>query len=199
MHAQITLSILLYGSESQIYSPSQLTKLNSLHFKALRQIFSIRSSFYHRVLEPSDAQCSNEFLMRMALDHVPRLMTPSQRIISERISYLGHILRHEESLEHVTIFQTAHVYRRLQTRRPGKPRVHWPELTMAEAYQRHQFIQDGSPYPSLSSLDHPLFQHAQRQLVTEYHTPSFGNTQIWRTLTPASHDRQHWKSIVSLR
>ena len=37
----------LHGSESQVYSLAQITKIDSLHYKALRQIFKIKShSFF---------------------------------------------------------------------------------------------------------------------------------------------------------
>ena len=42
VHSQIVLAILLYGSESQMYLHSDLTKLNKLHYKVLRQIFNIK-------------------------------------------------------------------------------------------------------------------------------------------------------------
>ena len=80
VHAQIVLAILLYGSESQTYTPTQLTKLNSIHFKVLRQIFGVKTSFYHRVLEPSEELCSNEYLMTLVKEHVPYLMVPSQKL-----------------------------------------------------------------------------------------------------------------------
>ena len=57
VYSQIVQSILLHG-ESQVYSPAQITGFDSLHYKALRQIFQIKSP-YHRVLDPSDAPCSN--------------------------------------------------------------------------------------------------------------------------------------------
>ena len=149
------------------------------------------------MLEPSEELCSNEYLMTLVKEHVPYLMVPSQKIISSRISYLGHILRHEEELEHYTIFQASHAYRRFFTRRPGKPRVHWPELSMAEAYQRQQHYSQGYTKPPLMQLDHPLYQHAQRQLVTETHSVHYGNTTLWRTLHPLAQNRKSWTTLVS--
>ena len=66
IYAQIVMAILLHGSESQVYTPAQITKLNSLHYKVLRQILQIKSSYYHRVLDPSSADCSNHFLLQQA-------------------------------------------------------------------------------------------------------------------------------------
>ena len=60
VHAQITLAILLFGTESQTYTHSQMQKLNTIHYKALRKIFSVQSSYYHRVLSQDNAECSNE-------------------------------------------------------------------------------------------------------------------------------------------
>ena len=42
LHNQIVLAILLYGSESQTYTPAQLQRFNALHFKVLRQIFGVK-------------------------------------------------------------------------------------------------------------------------------------------------------------
>lgn len=42
-------SILLHGSKSQIYSPAQIARIDSLHYKALQQIFLVKSP-YHRIL-----------------------------------------------------------------------------------------------------------------------------------------------------
>ena len=146
VHSQITLAILLYGSESQVYTRDQTARLNLLHYKTLRQIFNIRSSFYHRVLTPTEEQCSNEYLMKLAYEHVPNIRTPSQTIQSSRIAYLGHILRHEESIESMIIFNSTHAYRQISSRRPGAPRTHWAELTMSEAYLRLQYQQQ-NPRP----------------------------------------------------
>ena len=74
VYSQIVLAILLYGSESQFYLRSHVTKLSKLHYKVLRQILSIKSSFYHKVVEPSDADCSNdEYLSQLAYESAPKL------------------------------------------------------------------------------------------------------------------------------
>ena len=68
VHFQIVLAILLCGSELPMYSHAHFTKLNKLHFKVLRQIFNIKSSF-PKVLEPSAAECSNEYLAQLAYEY----------------------------------------------------------------------------------------------------------------------------------
>ena len=107
VHAQITLAILLFGSESQTYTQTQMQKLNTIHYKALRKIFSVKSSYYHRVLSPDNADCSNEYLLKLAYEHMPQLQPPSQSIQSSRLAYLGHLLRHESQLENYFCFNTA--------------------------------------------------------------------------------------------
>ena len=100
IYAQIVMAILLHGSESQVYTPAQITKLNSLHYKVLRQILQIKSSYYHTVLVPSHEDCSKQFLLQQAFAQVPGLLLPSQLISKNRIKHLGHILRHPSCIEH---------------------------------------------------------------------------------------------------
>ena len=106
VHSQIVLAILFYGSESQMYSQTHLKKLNKLHFQVLRRIFNLKSSFYHKVLAPSETECSNEYLAQLAYEYAPRLVSPSQKIFPSQIAYAGHILRHHDSLEHQRVSPT---------------------------------------------------------------------------------------------
>ena len=199
IHSQIVLTILLYGAESQMYLQSHLTKLNKLHDKVLRQIFNLKSSFYHKALEPSQAECSNEYLSQLAYEYAPKLLSPSQHIISSRIAYLGHILRHADSLEHISTFQTAHAYRRLHRKRPGHPRVHWAELTMTQAYQRHQIISSGTQIPRPYQIHHDIYHHPTEREVATLHSRYFGNTDLWRTLQPLAQNRRAWAELEVLR
>lgn len=80
IYSQIVQAILLHG--------------DSLHYKALRQIWQIKSSYYHRVLHPSDADCSNQRLLDLSLQTLPSLVPTSLRISDPRTKCLGHILRH---------------------------------------------------------------------------------------------------------
>ena len=196
VHSQITLAILLYGSESQVYTRDQTARLNLLHYKTLRQIFNIRSSFYHRVLTPTEEQCSNEYLMKLAYEHVPNIRTPSQTIQSSRIAYLGHILRHEESIESMIIFNSTHAYRQISSRRPGAPRTHWAELTMSEAYLRLQYQQQNPRPPRTYEVDHPFYKYLHRSDIHAAHSAQLNNTPIFRTLSPIAYDRLQWKRLV---
>ena len=110
MHKSLWQS-LLHGSESQIYTPAQITKLNSLHYKVLRQILQIKSSYYHRVLDPSSADCSNHFLLQQAFAQVPGLLLPSQLMSKNRLKYLVDILRHPTCIEHHLCFNNSPSFR----------------------------------------------------------------------------------------
>lgn len=99
---------LLHGSESQVYSPAQITKIDSLHYKALRQIFKIKSPFYHRVILPSDSPCSNEFLLSLSYPVLSSCIPSSLRISDSRLKYLAHILRHPSSPE--SVCSTHHIH-----------------------------------------------------------------------------------------
>ena len=142
------MAILLYGCESQVYTPAQITGFNALHYKVLRQIFQVKSSFYHRVLQPSDAECSKAFFFQLAYAHAPRLLIPSQRIPVQRLRCLGHILRHFDSLEHKISFNISHSLRTISSPfRIGRSRVHWPEIAMSEAYRRYLQLHNGQSAP----------------------------------------------------
>ena len=73
--------------------------MNTVHFKSLRRIFKIKSSVYRGVLDPSSADCSNEYLACLAFSarHVP---TSSQLYSQQRFQVLGHLYRHVETMEY---------------------------------------------------------------------------------------------------
>ena len=79
-YSSIVQSILLHGMESQTFSPAQVAKIDALHYKALRHIFQIKSPYYHRVLQPSDADCSNEYLQNLSYQILPTVIPNSLRI-----------------------------------------------------------------------------------------------------------------------
>ena len=98
---------------SQVYSPAQITLFHSLH-ETLRQIFQIKSPYYHRVLNPSDAPCKNEFLS-LAYPVLPTLYPLSMKISDRRIQYLGHILRHPDSPESLICFNPSRTLRTISS------------------------------------------------------------------------------------
>lgn len=104
VYSQTIQAILLHGSESQVYSTAQTTRIDSLHFKALRQVLQVKSSYYHRVLNPSDSECSNQYLLDQSFQVLRSLKPTSIRISHSRTKYLGHIFRHPTSLEYQITF-----------------------------------------------------------------------------------------------
>ena len=120
-YRSIVLSILTYAMDSALLSPSQIQKMNTVHFKSLRRVFKIKSSFYHRVLEPTNADCSNEYLAGLAYD-IQRIPAPSQLYSQQRLQLLGHLYRHIDTLEYQVTFMGSHAYRHVLSRnRPGRP------------------------------------------------------------------------------
>ena len=98
-YRSIVQSILMYAMDSAQITPPQLTKLNSVHLKSIRCIFKIKSLFYHRVLNPSAADCSHQYLAGLAFSS-RQVITPSQLHSQNRLTILGHLFRHPASLEY---------------------------------------------------------------------------------------------------
>ena len=192
---------MLYGSESQTYTPAQLQRFNALHFKVLRQIFGVKSSYYHRVLAPSSDSCSNAFLARKAAAFLPYQLTPSQIISQKRLQYLGHIMRHPYSLEHAMIFGPSHSFLRLSSPyRRGAPRAHWYELAFTEAYHRVHLV-TMNQHPRPYEIHHPGYRTATLDLHKSYqgsHMPTwFDNTKQFRQISPFWQDRSKWGQLVN--
>ena len=201
IYAQIVMAILLHGSESQVYTPAQITKLNSLHYKVLRQILQIKSSYYHRVLVPSDEDCSNQFLLQQAFAQVPGLLLPSQLISKNRIKYLGHILRHPSCIEHRICFNNSRSLRTISSPfRRGAPRAHWPEIALAESQYRLQCYRDNN-LPSPGENLHPFFEHFTLQELKIWNHPSmtqwYDTTRQMHQLLPIAEQRDVWKQILN--
>ena len=54
-------------------------------------MLNIKSSFYHKVLEPSEADCSNEYLSRLAYEYSPKELTPTGACIENARATLEYI------------------------------------------------------------------------------------------------------------
>ena len=93
-----------FSSLSRVYSPAQIIKIDNRHYKTLRQIFKIKSPYYHRVLLPTDSPCSNECLLSLSYPILPTCVPSSLRISDSRLKYLGQILRHPSSPDSITMF-----------------------------------------------------------------------------------------------
>ena len=199
VYCSIVLSILTYAMDSELLSPSQIQKMNSVHFKSLRRIFKVKSSFYHRVLEPTTADCSNEYLAGLAYD-VKRVPTPSQLYSQQRLQLLGHLYRHMETLEYQVAFMGSNAYRHvLSPNRPGRPRPHWAESCLTEASRRISFLQSDDP-PIRSDMHNEFFTIPTMHQICSAHGSSnlvrTDNTPLHRRVHPYCQHRARWKRLV---
>ena len=199
VYKSIILSILAYGMESCCPAPSQQGRVDSLHFKNLRRIFRVKSSYYHRVLQPSEAPCSNEYLSERA-NAFTVLPTPSQQFSFNRLKLLGHILRHPDTYEATSTFMQSKAYRFISGgNRSGRPSLHWAEVAMTEAYMRLQHA-DTDKTPAVAEIHHPYWSIPSQQLVKQMHSasslPGMDNTRLFRRINPVAQDRHLWQQIT---
>ena len=135
----------------------QISKIYSLHYKALRQIFKIKSPYFHRVLLPSDSPCSNEYVLSLSYPVLSTCIPSSLRISDSRIKCLGHILRHPSSPASIIMFNPSFSLQTISSPfRRGAPRAHWPELSLAEASHRHTALNTSAPL--LGQFHHEFYR-----------------------------------------
>ena len=181
-----------------VISPAQVSKVDSLHYKALRQFFHIKSPYYHRVIQPSDASCSNEYLQSLSYQVLPSVIPNSHRISDLRIKHLGHILRHPLSHEYSLMFNPSGTLRTLSSPyRRGAPRAHWPELALAEALFKISTRRNS--IPPLGSFYHPfytLFTIADLKALRGANMPNwiFTTLQI-QMIFPIAYEREQWSLL----
>ena len=190
-YSTIVQSILLHGMESQTLSPAQVAKVDSLHYKALRQIFHIKSPYYHRVIQPSDASCSNEYLQSLSYQVLPSVIPNSHRISDLRMKYLGHIIRHPLSFEYSLMFSPSGTLRTLSSPyRRGAPRAHWPELALAEAQFKISTRRNSIP------PFYTLFTIADLKALRGVNMPNwiFTTLQI-QMIFPIAYEREQWSLL----
>ena len=72
--------------------------------------------FYQRVLEPTEAQCSNQYLASLA-DPTRKVITPSQLYSQQRMQLFGHLHTHPESIENKSTYMSSHAYRHVRAGR----------------------------------------------------------------------------------
>ena len=185
--------------ESSQLIPPQLTKLNHVHYKSLRRIFRIKSSFYHRVLNPTSEDCSNSYLASLSFDS-SRVIIPSQIYSQNRLTLLGHLFHDPHSLEFSSTFMLSGQYR--YTRGPnrvGRPRLHPAESVMSEASNRISHLTSDQA-PLHNDIDNSFFQIPNASKVRLTHvSPSLmwmDNTTLYRRIQPRALDRREWIQVV---
>ena len=199
VYRSIVQAILMYAMDSELLSQSQLTRLNAVHFKAVRRILKIKSSYYHRVIEPSDAECSNEYLAGLSF-RARQVVTPSQIYSHDRLRLFGHILRHTDSLEFHSSFMPSGAYRHTQgPNRLGRPRLHWAESCMVEANNRIHYIMSDSP-PSHSDIHNSYFEIPTAAAVRVAHAGQslvwMDNTLLYRQSRHFALNRKKWSDLL---
>ena len=104
----------------------------------LRAILVVKSSYYHRILHPSDAPCSNDYLLSLAYPHAlpinSLLLSPSRTLtFGFWATFLGTLLKWSTQLccsNSLSLRTISSPHRR------GAPRGHWPETAVAESQFR---------------------------------------------------------------
>ena len=124
----------------------------------LRAILVVKSSYYHRILHPSDAPCSNDYLLSMAYRHAPYQFPPSITISNSHIRLLDHILRHSAETEHSLCCNNSLSLRTISSPHRGAPRAHWSKTAVAESQFRFLCLTHGNR-PEAGNFLHRFYTH----------------------------------------
>ena len=186
--------------ESQVLNKNLLKRLDGFHFKVLRQILGFHSSYYHKVVNASPAECSNEYIHREVHRRGFQVPTVTQLVSERRLKYFGHIWRHPNSTEHKVAFNDVMSFRKLRGNfRPGAPRVHWPELCMVESSNRITHLATGFR-PDTKYLSSPYYHTPDKNEIFSAMGPHLHNfydtTQHVRSIRPFASDRAQWKRVT---
>ena len=199
VYRSIVLTIMMYAMDSVLLTSLQIRKLDTVHYKSLRRIFKIKSSYYHRVLDPTDAQCSNQYLASLAYSS-RRVQSPSQLYSQQRLQLFGQIHRHPDSIENKSTYMSSHAYRHIRApSRPGRPKIHWAESCMVQAAQRIDHLMSDQAPPH-DHIHNDFFEVPSFQQVRHAHRASglvwMDNTSLFRYVHPKCQDRTYWQKVV---
>ena len=132
-HLRRTLgSKLSYGKHVLPLRDDILRKLDTFHYKGLRQLLKVPSTYVDRAY-------TNAILLQQAEEACGKRITPvSQRLIERSIKELGVIYRlpRDDARRQATLTDES-VANLPQTYRVGKPRIHWTLITMQRAWKMH--------------------------------------------------------------
>eukprot|EP00929_Paragymnodinium_shiwhaense_P102580 TRINITY_DN6578_c0_g1_i1.p1 TRINITY_DN6578_c0_g1~~TRINITY_DN6578_c0_g1_i1.p1 ORF type:complete len:1328 (+),score=-43.05 TRINITY_DN6578_c0_g1_i1:198-3986(+) len=138
-HAVIRAKV-AYGLETVRLTPKNIRRLDTFYYRGLRRILDVPSTYI-------DRQYSNQWLLEEINKHfeprqgAPRVITLSQFIANQAIKRLGDIMRANEAVHLVKAMHFAEDNAKpteTHTRRKGRPRDHWVELTSKAAWDKHQ-------------------------------------------------------------
>ena len=132
--------------------------------------------------------------------HSRRVVTPSQIYSQNRLTLLGHLFRHRDSLEFHSTCMPSDQYR--STRGPnrvGRPRLYWAESTMAEASQGLEHLASDDR-PSHHDIHHSFFRIPNITSVRSSHVSSslmwMDSTSLYRRILSMTQNRRAWASLV---
>ncbi|CAE8697317.1 unnamed protein product [Polarella glacialis] len=172
IYKALFIPMILYGMESAHLTTQNLQELDTFHYKAMRKIYKIKTTYYTQIINPTAHTYKNKDIE--AMSNIPPL---SQTALSLQFKFLGHILRCSSTdLEHNICF-TSGLASRAQdsSQRRGRPREHWLEGVSLKAWE--QFCST-SPCP---------------WVMPQFHLP-WGFLQLQRIAT----DRVRWRQLVVL-
>ncbi|CAE8641270.1 unnamed protein product [Polarella glacialis] len=217
IYGQVLRAIVLYAVQSETLTVAQNVKLDTLHYRVLRNITHTKTTFYHRVVNPNDTPASNMAISKKALDLGYKGHTLSTEALNRKLSLLGHIIRHPDSLEHKVTFTNSHMYRRHRTNfRVGPPKLHWAETAMTDAYGRIQYLEQqdrtamlmrlpNAPIPLPVAppephyINHEYYLNATRNTVWQLHDWElqrfYTTVRLWRGVEPSAQDRKQWQRV----
>ena len=199
VYQQILSSILVYAMESLSLTPAHFRRLDSFFFKVVRSAMGKKSSFYHKVLNPTGAECSNSYLIHSLWNKEIKVLPPSQLIYQRQLQLLGHVLRNPTEVTSLACFNELGIFRGSSRElRRGAPRMHWNEVTCALAQRRQGFL--GLPHSRRaagSNIKHPFYQYVDREEVQDL----LGFSAVKRTAVPIpvirmAQNRVSWKRLL---
>ena len=199
VYQQIRSSILVYAMESLSLTPAHFRRLDSFFFKVVRSAMGKKSSFYHKVLNPTGAECSNSSLISSLWNKDIKVLLPSQLIYQRQLQLLGHVLRNPEEITSLACFNELGVFRGSSRElRRGTPRMRWNEITCTLAQRRMNiFDLPHSRRPAGSDIKNPFYEYVDREEVQDL----LGSSAVARTAVPIpvirmAQNRASWKRLV---
>jgi len=146
----VIISRLLYGIESLELTDSLKTRLDAFQIRGLRHILGIEHSFWSRVTNKEIIEKANviaetrenitegwEQIIRNKGEKDRKIKLISEIMEERKTKLLGHIMRRDEKdpLKQVCFDDEGyqHIY---ETRRVGRPRIHWVRETMKNTFSK---------------------------------------------------------------
>jgi len=199
VYSQIISAILSYGLNSISLDSRALSILDAFHFKVMRRCLGEKSAFFHKIIRPTETQCSNLYIHKKLASLDLATPTPSQYLQDSTMKLLGHIFRHPEELAHQVLFGPCNSIKRITPKcRSGAPRLHWLETALVTADNRINSYVLNSYTPKVGLLSHPYFDKVDRTKIQETLGTTISDridtTAIYRKVHQFSHQTD-WKLL----